>query len=110
MNERTTRALHAGAALLAAALLPPVAGCGGHGEEGCPELCEQMAACPEPAQTEDACLSACNAETELAEEKGCADYRTDYLECAGHATAVCDPAELASECQLQLTSYEDCKR
>lgn len=96
------------AALMLTLALGPWACGGGHGEEGCPELCEQVAACGDATTTAEQCLTECEAETEVAEEKGCTDYRTEYLECAGHADAVCDPDELEDECKIQSDAYATC--
>jgi hypothetical protein len=80
----------------------------GHGEEGCPELCERAVECPGGPMTEDSCLDACSAETEAAEEAGCEDARESYLECRNHADDNCDPEKYNEECSIQLASLNSC--
>ncbi|MGK4001802.1 hypothetical protein WMF31_04190 [Sorangium sp. So ce1036] len=85
------------------------AGCSsGHGEEGCPELCERVAECPGASGGEEGCLETCDAETEAAEEAGCVDAHESYLECRNHAEDTCDPAQFEEECSIQLESLRSC--
>ncbi|WP_437333799.1 hypothetical protein [Sorangium sp. So ce394] len=92
-----------------AALALALAACSsGHGEEGCPELCERAVECPGAPMTEDSCLDACGAETEQAEEAGCEDAWESYLECRNHAEDNCDPVKYEEECSIQLESLNSC--
>ncbi|KYF85361.1 hypothetical protein WME98_14105 [Sorangium sp. So ce296] len=95
-------------AALALAALALAACSSGHGEEGCPELCERAVECPGAPMTEDSCLDACGAETEQAEEAGCEDAWESYLECRNHAEDNCDPAKYEEECSIQLESLNSC--
>ncbi|WP_437673490.1 hypothetical protein [Sorangium sp. So ce131] len=97
------------ARLALAAIALVAAGCSsGHGEEGCPELCERTAECPGSTLDEDSCLAACDEDTETAEEAGCHDARESYLECRNHAEDTCDPAQYEEECSIQLETLESC--
>ena len=80
----------------------------GHGEEGCPELCERQVECPGDATTEESCLDTCSAETEEAEEAGCDGAWESYLECRNHAEDNCDPAKYLEECSIQWESLRTC--
>ncbi|XXT17901.1 hypothetical protein WME94_47505 [Sorangium sp. So ce429] len=80
----------------------------GHGEEGCPELCERTVECPGEPQTEESCLATCSAETETAEEAGCSDAWESYLECRNHAEDNCDPEKYDEECSIQRESLTSC--
>ncbi|MGK3985171.1 hypothetical protein WME99_19130 [Sorangium sp. So ce136] len=80
----------------------------GHGEEGCPELCERAVECPGEPPTEESCLDTCSAETETAEEAGCSDARESYLECRNHAEDNCDPEKYDEECSIQRESLMSC--
>ncbi|MGK3968945.1 hypothetical protein WMF38_36880 [Sorangium sp. So ce118] len=80
----------------------------GHGEEGCPELCERAVECPGEPQTEESCLATCSAETETAEEAGCSDAWESYLECRNHAEDNCDPEKYDEECSIQRESLMSC--
>ncbi|WP_437810639.1 hypothetical protein [Sorangium sp. So ce1078] len=80
----------------------------GHGEEGCPELCERAVECPGDPMTEDSCLDACSAETEAAEEAGCEGAWESYLECRNHADDNCVPENYNEECSIQLESLNSC--
>lgn len=81
----------------------------GHGEEGCPELCERAVECPGAPMTEDSCLDACSAETEAAEAADCEDAWQSYLECRNHADDNCDPEKYNEECSIQLESLNSCR-
>lgn len=110
MIER--RPTHLTAALLlalGALLAGSASGCSsGHGEEGCPEYCEQLLACPAVDTSEAQCLSACEANEATAESKGCTAEYTDLLECYGHAEDVCDAEALDDECTVQHQAYDAC--
>ncbi|WP_437830312.1 hypothetical protein [Sorangium sp. So ce1153] len=80
----------------------------GHGEEGCPELCERAVECPGEPQTEESCLDTCSADTETAEEAGCSDAWESYLECRNHAEDNCDPEKYDEECSIQRESLTSC--
>ncbi|WP_437777792.1 hypothetical protein [Sorangium sp. So ce1097] len=92
---------------LAALALVALSCSSGHGEEGCPELCERDVECP-GATTEEACLERCGAETEAAEEAGCEDAWESYLECRNHAEDNCDPEKYLEECSIQWESLRTC--
>ena len=96
-------------ALTALAVVAVAVSCSsGHGEEGCPELCERTVECPGEAQTEESCLATCGAETEKAEEAGCSGARESYLECRNHAEDHCDPEKYDEECSIQRESLMSC--
>ncbi|WP_437588253.1 hypothetical protein [Sorangium sp. So ce1000] len=80
----------------------------GHGEEGCPELCERAAECPGDPTTEESCRATCSADTEAAEQAGCNDAWESYLECRSHAEDNCDPAKYDEECSIQKESLNSC--
>jgi hypothetical protein len=104
-TRRPVLALLASGALLAAS----AAACSsGHGEEGCPEFCEALLACPAVDTTEEQCLSSCKANEETAEAKGCTEQHERLLECYGHAEDVCDPKALDAECTVQDQAYKTC--
>lgn len=110
MKQR--RAIHLFAAAtftLAAAFAASAAGCSsGHGEEGCPELCEAQTACSASTMTEDECMSQCGALEETAETKGCEESWTDLLECWSHAEDPCDAEAFEAECTVQAQAHESC--
>lgn len=106
-DVRTLRRL--GACLIGAMFVWAVGCGGGHGEEGCGELCERSAECAGAApDTLDVCTKGCTEQTEVAEEKGCGDAYTGFLECVGHADDVCDEAALNAECKIQSDAFVDC--
>lgn len=103
--HRTVLALLALGSLIAAS----AAACSsGHGEEGCPEYCEQLLACPAVDTTEEQCLTACEANQETAEKKGCGGEYGDLLECYGHAEDLCDTALVDDECTVQKQAFDAC--
>ncbi|WP_438024531.1 hypothetical protein [Sorangium sp. So ce233] len=93
---------------LAALALVALSCSSGHGEEGCPELCERQVECPGDPTTEESCLDTCSAETEEAEEAGCDGAWESYLECRNHAEDNCDPAKYLEECSIQWESLRTC--
>ncbi|WP_437305146.1 hypothetical protein [Sorangium sp. So ce388] len=96
-------------ALTALAVVAVAVSCSsGHGEEGCPELCERAVECPGEPQTEESCLDTCSADTETAEEAGCSDAWESYLECRNHAEDNCDPEKYDEECSIQRESLTSC--
>lgn len=111
MKNKTTNVIRTLSAGLACALLVWGAACGGgeHGDEGCGELCASTAACPgAAANTEAECNKGCTIQTELAEERGCTDGYTAYLECISHSDNLCDDAALDAECKIQEDSFTQC--
>lgn len=86
-----------------------VAGCeSGHGEEGCPELCDRAAACPGNVGSRDECMAQCASDTEAVEEAGCEDAWETYLECRNHANDVCDLQSAHEECSIQWNALGTC--
>lgn len=86
-----------------------VLGCeSGHGEEGCPELCDRAAACPGADASRDECMKTCEADTEAVEQAGCEDAWETYLECRNHANDVCDVEAYQEECSIQWDALKAC--
>ena len=107
--RHATRTRTAARLIFGALLSLWASGCGGgHGEEGCPELCEQQAACPGAAITEEKCISDCQSQQEYAEKNECSEALTELLECQSHAEDVCDAEALSDECTIQSQAYVAC--
>jgi hypothetical protein len=104
MNVSATTALHA----LTIACLVAVGCSSGHGEEGCPELCERTAECTGSTVSEDECSSVCEKTTALVENAGCERDWESVLECRSHADNACDEKSYREECSVQYDSYTSC--
>lgn len=86
-----------------------VLGCeSGHGEEGCPELCDRAAACPGNVQPRDECMAECKEKTEAVEQAGCEGAWETYLECRNHANDACDEEAYQEECSIQWDALGAC--
>lgn len=88
-----------------------ITGCssaGGHEGEGCAELCERQAACPDPLKSEEQCVKDCENDRQIAITAGCEAQLNLSIECAGHAENACDPAAVNEECSIQQDALETC--